>query len=41
LVREQIAKDKQDKLNKAKATDASTNAAPTTVSAATNAVPTK
>jgi hypothetical protein len=39
-VREQIAKDKQDKLDKAKAA-ASTNAVPATVSAATNAVPTK
>jgi hypothetical protein len=40
-VREQIAKDKQDKLNKAKATTASTNAVPATVSAVTNAVPAK
>jgi hypothetical protein len=40
-VREQIAKDKQDKLNKAKATTASTNAVPATVSAVTNAAPVK
>jgi hypothetical protein len=40
-VREQIAKDKQDKLNKAKATTASTNAVPATVSAVTNAAPAK
>jgi len=41
LVREQIAKDKQDKLNKAKATTASTNAVPATVSAVMNAAPVK
>jgi hypothetical protein len=40
-VREQIAKDNQDKLNKAKATTASTNAVPTMVSVATNAVTAK
>ncbi len=40
-VREQIAKDKQDKLNKAKASVSGTNAVPATVSAVTNAVPTK
>jgi len=40
-VREQIAKDKQDKLNKAKATAASTNAVPATVSPVTNAAPAK
>ena len=39
-VREQIAKDKQDKLNKAK-TAASTNAVPATVTATTNAVSAK
>ena len=40
-VREQIAKDKQDKLNKTKATTASTNGVPTMVSEATNAVTAK
>ena len=40
-VREQIAKDKQDKLDKAKAAAGNTNAVPATVSTATNAVPAK
>ena len=41
VVREQIAKDKQDKLDKAKAAAAATNAVPASVVAATNAVPIK
>ncbi len=40
-LREQIAKDKQDKLDKAKAAAANTNAVPAMISAATNAVPAK
>jgi hypothetical protein len=41
VVREQIAKDKQDKLNKAKADKAAAATPPPVVSTATNAVPAK